>query len=88
MTIAVACMPSLAKLWKVKLSDTGFFRSIQSLLSLVRGHDTRKTSSEKGIPLQNDSTTGLQGRDGSYEIRYSRNNSGEMEPQFSLGHDA
>lgn len=75
MTLAVACMPSLAKYWNVKFVKSVFYRSFQSLLSRVRGNDTKAKSSLKNAnesPFGNDSTVVLQGGVGYIEIRPSR----------------
>lgn len=78
MTIAVSCMPSLAKLWRVKFADTGLYRNIQSLLSFVRRHDTSKSSFgvDGDSPLGAGSTTRLQRGIGQIEIR---SNEGQLE---------
>lgn len=81
MTIAVSCMPSLAKLWRVKFADTGLYRNIQSLLSFVRRHDTSKSSFgvDGDSPLGAGSTTRLQRGIGQIEIRDNRSNEGQLE---------
>lgn len=77
MTLAVACMPSLAKYWNIDFVKSVFYRSFQSLLSRVRGTD----SSAKSYPSNanvaafgNDSTAILHGGFGHVDIRPSHSN--------------
>ncbi|KAJ0120685.1 hypothetical protein J7T55_015417 [Diaporthe amygdali] len=82
-TLAVACMPSLAKFWNIKLVKSAFYRSFQSLLSRVRGSDTTAKSSFKNVdemPFGNDSTAVLQRGVGYVEIRPSRSSDGRQVP--------
>jgi hypothetical protein len=53
-------MPSLAKIWNSKFKDTIFYRSLQSLRSLVKGGSSY--NSKSGYVLESESTSHLQWR--------------------------
>ncbi|KAF2488554.1 hypothetical protein BU16DRAFT_473457 [Lophium mytilinum] len=51
--ICVACMPSMARVWKIKYKETKFYASIQSLLHTMRG------TTSKGTQKSEQSTTAI-----------------------------
>ncbi|KAL2751869.1 hypothetical protein ACRALDRAFT_1083809 [Sodiomyces alcalophilus JCM 7366] len=67
-SIFVACMPSLSRMWKVKFKETKLYGSLKSFLT-ARGKTTYK-STDKGTISDSVSTVGLQGS-AYQEIRYS-----------------
>lgn len=45
--IWVACMPSLAKVWKIKFTETKFYAGLQSLLHSMRGSQSTFNKSSR-----------------------------------------
>lgn len=70
MSIFVACMPSLSRMWKVQFKETRLYGSLKSFLT-ARSKSTYK-STDKGTGSDSVSTVGLRGSAAAYqEIRYS-----------------